>query len=228
MRRGKRLLFEKMTWQLPRGKFLAVTGASGAGKSSFLACLGGIVAPFDGEIKLAVADKKSIGFVFQNFRLTANLSVLTNVLCGRLGAYHWWQTVFSFAESDRRAAFAVLRELGLETLVHRQVRKISGGEQQRVAVARVVLQNPEIILADEPTSNLDAELARKVLTLFRRKCAEENCTIIAVLHDRRMVEEFADYELEIGAEFENGWRFGLNNSAVKSQTKDFVAADGRG
>lgn len=196
-----------MNWKLPRGKFLAVTGASGAGKSSFLACLGGIVAPTEGDFTLSASDEKSIGFVFQSFRLTANLSVLTNVLCGRLGAYNWWQTLFSFPENERQNAFAMLRELGLENLVHRQIRQISGGEQQRTAVARVLLQNPEIILADEPTSNLDTDLARRVLTILRRKCELENRTVIAVLHDREMVREFADYELKIGAEFENGWSF---------------------
>ncbi|MCY7376191.1 MAG: ATP-binding cassette domain-containing protein [Pyrinomonadaceae bacterium] len=204
LRRGEKLLFENMNWRLPRGKFLAVTGASGAGKSSLLACLGGALVPTSGAVKLA-ADKKSIGCVFQNFRLTANLSVLTNVLCGRLGAYSWRQTVFSFPERERQNAFQILRQLKLETLVHRQVRQISGGEQQRAAIARALLQNPEIILADEPTSNLDADLARRVLSILRRRCAEENRTVIAVLHDGRMVEEFADYELKIGAEFENGW-----------------------
>ncbi len=196
-----------MNWELPRGKFLAVTGASGAGKSSFLACLGGIIAPTMGTFKLSAADEKSIGFIFQSFRLTANLSVLTNVLCGRLGAYNWWQTLFSFPESERQKAFAILGELGLEKLLHRQVRQISGGEQQRTAVARVLLQNPEIILADEPTSNLDARLAKRVLSILRRKCERENRTVIAVLHDTRMVADFADYELKIGAEYENGWIF---------------------
>lgn len=196
-----------MSWRLPSGKLLAVTGASGAGKSSLLACLGGIVAPLSGEFKLAASDERVIGLIFQNYRLTANLSVLTNVLCGRLGAYKWWQTLFSFADSERQKAFRILRELGLEKLVHRQVRQISGGEQQRTAVARALLQNPEIILADEPTSNLDAELARRVLSLLRRKCVEENCTVVAVLHDARMVEEFADYELKIGEQYENGWSF---------------------
>ncbi len=207
LKRGEKLLFEQMSWQMPPGKFLAVTGASGAGKSSLLACLGGTVAPSAGEFKLAVHDLKSIGFVFQNFRLTANLSVLTNVLCGKLGAYDWWQTIFSFSERDRQTAFAILRELGLEKLVHRQVRKISGGEQQRTAVARVLLQNPPIILADEPTSNLDAALADKVLTRLRGGCTEQNQTIICVLHDRRLVEKFADYELQIGAEYKDGWSF---------------------
>jgi phosphonate transport system ATP-binding protein len=215
LKRGEKMLFEKMTWQLRRGKFLAVTGASGAGKSSLLACLGGVLQPTSGEYKLAAVDAKSIGVIFQNFRLTANLTVLTNVLCGKLGAYNWRRTLFGFAENERQKAFAILRELGLENLIYRQARKVSGGEQQRTAIARLLLQNPEIVLADEPTSNLDADLARRVLTVLRRKCLEENCAVIAVLHDRRMVEEFADFELEIGAKFENGWRFDIAETRTK-------------
>ncbi len=205
LRRGEKLLFERMSWQLPPGKFLAVTGASGAGKSSLLACLSGAGEPEAGAFKLSVADSKSLGLVFQDFRLTMNLSVLTNVLCGKLGDYAWWQTLFSFAEDDRRAAFAILRELGLEKLVHRPVRKISGGEQQRCAVARVLLQDPPIILADEPTSNLDRESAKRVLSRLRRLCTERNRVVVCVLHDALNVEEFADCELKIGAEYRNGW-----------------------
>lgn len=205
LRRGGKLLFERMSWQLPPGKFLAVTGASGAGKSSLLACLSGAAEPESGAFKLSVADSKSLGLVFQNFRLTMNLSVLTNVLCGKLGDYAWWQTLFSFAEDDRRAAFAILRELGLEKLVHRPARKISGGEQQRTAVARVLLQDPQIILADEPTSNLDRESAKRVLSRLRRLCTERNRAVLCVLHDALNVEEFADCELKIGAEYRNGW-----------------------
>lgn len=196
-----------MSWKLPHGKFLAVTGASGAGKSSFLACLSGIVAPANGGFSLSAAEEKNVGFIFQNFRLTKNLSVLTNVLCGRLGAYNWRQTFFSFDESEKSNAFAILRELGLEKLIYRKVRQISGGEQQRTAVARALLQNAEIILADEPTSNLDNDLAKKVLGLLRRKCEAENRAAVVVLHDARLVAEYADYELEIGAEHENGWNF---------------------
>lgn len=205
LKRGEKLLFDQMSWQLPPGKFLAVTGASGAGKSSLLACLSGSVAQSSGAFDLSVADSKSIGVIFQNFRLTTNSSVLTNVLCGKLGKYAWWQTLFSFPEPDRRAAFAILRELGLEKLVHRQVRNISGGEQQRTAVARVLLQDPRIILADEPTSNLDRESAKLVLSRLRRLSAERNRAVVCVLHDAAMVEDFADYELKIGAEYRNGW-----------------------
>jgi ABC-type phosphate/phosphonate transport system ATPase subunit len=207
LRRGEKLLFEQMSWQLPEGKFLAVTGASGAGKSSFLACLSGSIESFAGAFNLSVKNQKSLGLVFQNFRLTANLSVLTNVLLGKLGDYAWWQTFFSFKKGDRQAAFSILRELGLENLVHRPVRKISGGEQQRTAVARVLHQAPQIILADEPTSNLDRELAKRVLSRFRQSCMERNQTVICVLHDARMVEDFADYELKIDARYPKGWHF---------------------
>ncbi len=203
--RGEKLLFEKMAWALPSGKFLAVTGASGAGKSSLLACLGGFAEPSAGEFKTSASG--SIGFVFQDFRLTANLTVLTNVLCGKLGDYAWWQTAFGFNQKDRQAAFEILRDLDLEKLVHRPVRTISGGEQQRTAVARTLLQDPRLILYDEPTSNLDAAAARNVLSNFRGLCAEKNRTVIAVLHDAPMVEDFADYELQIGAELRDGWNF---------------------
>ena len=205
LRRGEKLLFEKMSWQLPPGKFLAVTGASGAGKSSLLTCLSGAAEPEAGAFKLSVADSKSLGVVFQNFRLTANLSVLTNVLCGKLGDYAWWQTLFSFREGDRRAAYAILRELGLEKLIHRPVRKISGGEQQRCAVARVLLQDPQVIFADEPTSNLDQKSAARVLSLLRRLCTERNRAVVCVLHDAHNVDAFADCELKIGSEYRNGW-----------------------
>jgi phosphonate transport system ATP-binding protein len=206
LKRCERVLFERMSWQLPRGKFLAVTGASGAGKSSLLSCLANAIPPASGDFNFA-ADSDSVGIVFQNFRLTANLSVLTNVLCGRLGAYKWYQTLFSFPQKEREQAFRSLCELGLEKLVHRQVRQLSGGEQQRTAVARALLQNPSVILADEPTSNLDDKLARRVLSLLRRHCDDKKGAVIAVLHNEQLVSEFADCVLNISSEHENGWSF---------------------
>lgn len=207
LRRGDRTLFEKMRWHLPHGKILAVTGRSGIGKSSLLGCLGGFVNAAEGDVKLGPDGPRSVGFVFQSLRLTQNLSVLTNVLCGKLGEYAWWQTLFSFTDSDRQAAYGILVDLGLEQLVYRRVRNISGGEQQRTAVARVLLQNPAVMLADEPTSDLDAQSASRVLSLIRSACTTENRTAICILHDREAVKNFADYELTLGEEYENGWNF---------------------
>lgn len=207
LRRGGKLLFERMNWQLQPGRFLAVTGESGAGKSTLLACLGGLISPSGGRFSFFANDTRSIGFIFQNLRLTGNLSVLTNVLCGRLGNYDWWRTFFSFNRADRQAAFKILCELGLENLVHRQIRQVSGGEQQRTAVARVLLQSPAVILADEPTSNLDAVSAFRVLSLLRRECSAANRTVVCVMHNAEAVKTFADYELKIGDSYENGWKF---------------------
>jgi ABC-type Mn2+/Zn2+ transport system ATPase subunit len=145
--------------------------------------------------------------VFQNFRLTANLSVLINVLCGKLGDYPWWQTLFSFSENDRRTAFTILQELGLEKLVHRQVRKVSGGEQQRTAVARVLLQKPPIILADEPTSKSRRGFGGQGFSRFAAWLCGTKSNNRLRLHDARLVEKFADYELQIGAEYKHGWSF---------------------
>ncbi|MDM7921033.1 MAG: ATP-binding cassette domain-containing protein [Pyrinomonadaceae bacterium] len=205
LERGGRLLFSDMTWSLPRGSFLAVTGPSGAGKSSLLACLNGNVPAAAGSVNLGGLGGTAVGTVFQHLRLTNELSVLTNVLCGRLGQYRWWQTLAGFGREDREAAFEILGELGLGGLVHKPVRDISGGEQQRTAIARVLFQSPTLILADEPTSNLDHALADQVLIRFRSLCKEQGCTVISVLHDRDLVERYADVELKIGEPVEKGW-----------------------
>ncbi|MBX3245272.1 MAG: ATP-binding cassette domain-containing protein [Acidobacteria bacterium] len=198
--RGDRCLFEQMTWSLAKGNFLAVTGPSGVGKSSLLACLQGMITPSDGECHLNVERRSLVGTVFQHLRLTNELSVLTNVLCGRLGNYGWQRTLFGFTTSDRLQAFQIITELGIADLAHKPVKNISGGEQQRTAIARVLFQDPEIILADEPTSDLDPALSLKIMGMLRTLCREGEKTVVAVMHDRELVEEFADVELSLMAD----------------------------
>ncbi|HMQ05612.1 MAG TPA: ATP-binding cassette domain-containing protein [Pyrinomonadaceae bacterium] len=201
--RAGRKLFDEMSWKLPPGSFLAVTGPSGAGKSSLLSCLAGELEPFGGSFDL---HGRSIGCVFQDFRLSGNLSVLNNVLCGSLGRRNWWQTLLRFDAAERSDAFDLVRSLGLAELIHKPVTNVSGGEQQRTAVARTLLHRPDIILADEPTSQLDSETARLVLSRLR-EAARAGKTVITVLHDTRLVEDFADCELVIDSALANGWKF---------------------
>lgn len=199
--RAGRKLFDEMSWELRPGSFLAVTGPSGAGKSSLLTCLAGELEPSSGTVDLG---QGNIGCIFQDFRLSANLSVLKNVLCGSLGRHHWWQTLLGFDADEREQAFDIADSLGLGGLVHKTVTNVSGGEQQRTAVARALMQRPEIILADEPTSQLDSETARLVLGKLRDQ-AREGKTVIVVLHDSRLVDEFADVELAVDSDLPKGW-----------------------
>jgi len=201
--RAVRTLFDQMSWTLPPGSFLAVTGPSGAGKSSLLSCLAGELEASNGSIDL---QDRSVGCVFQDFRLSTNLSVLNNVLCGSLGRYTWWNTLIRFDAAERMDAFEVIRSLGLAELVHKPVSNVSGGEQQRTAVARALMQRPDVILADEPTSQLDTDTARIVLGKLR-EAARAGKTVIAVLHDSRLVADFADSELVIDSGLVNGWEF---------------------
>lgn len=200
--RDGRTLFSSMNWRLSPGEFLAVTGRSGAGKSSLLAAIAGSLTPASGSIDVAAP---STGVVFQDLRLTAELSVLTNVLCGRLGRYEWWRSLAGFSSGDRLAAYNILQTLDIAHLCHRPVRNISGGEQQRTAIARVLFQEPDIILADEPTSNLDNALSHHVLASIRSECRTSGRSAICILHDREFVERYADIELRIDATIGNGW-----------------------
>jgi len=215
LERNGRWLFRNISLTLPRGRFIAVVGPSGVGKSSLLGCLAGLIRPSEGAATYRCVQgcdhapvdfQTRIGIIFQNLLLAENSSVLRNVLCGRLGRYPWWKTLFRFPPADAQEAYAIIADLGLAEYVHRRVGEISGGEQQRVGVARALFQGPEIVLADEPVSNLDVYLAGRVLGILRQHAHEQNRTVLCVLHDPRLVERFADYALSINPGNPEDWR----------------------
>ena len=215
LERNGRWLFRGLTWQVPRGKVIAVVGGSGAGKSSLLACLGGLLTPSEGTISCANSKgaacspfqyQQRIGFVFQHLALSHHSTLLRNVLCGRLGRYSSLRTLIGFPYEDKCEAWRLLHDLGLGTYAHRRAREVSGGEQQRTALLRAIFQEPELILADEPVSQLDTYLSGRVLGLLRQQAHEHGRTVICVLHDPSLVERFADFALSLNPTDPAAWK----------------------
>lgn len=215
LQRGDRWLFRNLDVAIPRGKFVAIVGPSGVGKSSFLSCLAGMLSSTEGEIHYRCIEncshrpfdfQKRIGIIFQSLMLTPNSTVLSNVLCGRLGRYPWWKTLFTFPKGDKREAAHILNDLGLNRCIQRWVAEVSGGEQQRTAIARALFQQPEIFLADEPVSNLDVYLTGRVLGILRQEASVNRRTVLCVLHNPELVDRFADMVLSFDPMNPEGWR----------------------
>lgn len=179
-----------ISFSVPDGQFASIVGRSGSGKSTLLSLLGALDKPTGGSI--VVGDKdvttmsdheligyrgRSIGFVFQNYNLVPSLTALENVMLPMEFAR------VPKAERQQRAT-ELLREVGLEDdQMQRKPGRLSGGQQQRVAIARALANKPHLILADEPTGNLDSETGKKIFDLLHELSRKENTTIIVVTHD---------------------------------------------
>jgi putative ABC transport system ATP-binding protein len=186
-----------ITLQIASGEFVALLGASGSGKSSLLNLLAGLDSPSSGTVivegqslaglsreQLAKYRRHTVGMVFQSFNLIPSMSVVENV-----------ELPLRFAEVERtkRAAMAIssLDRVGLSgRLKHRPI-ELSGGEQQRVAMARALINEPRILLADEPTGNLDSRTGTEVMELIRGLNESLKMTVVLVTHERELAEKYA-------------------------------------
>jgi phosphonate transport system ATP-binding protein len=204
LKRGDRTLVENLDLEVPRGTLVAITGPSGVGKTSFLESLAGSLVPSAGKITLFNSEgqprtpseyRRHIGVISQEFLLTLNATSLTNVLCGSLGRHPWWRTLFGFPATEQRRAVEWIDRVHLRCHAHKPVSLLSGGEQQRIAIARALLQDPDILLADEPVSNLDGSLAVELMQLLKDGARRQGRTVFCVLHDPRLVEQFADLHI---------------------------------
>jgi putative ABC transport system ATP-binding protein len=179
------------------GEIVLIMGPSGSGKTTLLSMLGALLKPSEGTIQLngtvisALSEGRlpevrlrQFGFIFQDFNLLSALTALENVaLVGQLAG-------MKGGDARRRAA-ALLEELGLGPRLHFLPEKLSGGEKQRVAIARALINDPALILADEPTANLDSKIGHDIMRLMRRIAREQGRSVVIVSHDQR-IKDIAD------------------------------------
>ena len=180
-----------LSLKVDKGEFLFLTGPSGAGKSTFLRLLLREELPSEGELRVAgrnltdlgrsevQAYRRSVGFVFQDFKLIPRFTVFQNVsfVMRVLGA---------LPAVQQRKTFQVLKWVGLQHRMNALPDELSGGEQQRIAIARALVNDPQIVLADEPTGNLDPDLSLEIMNLFREVNAR-GTTVVVATHDRELI-----------------------------------------
>jgi putative ABC transport system ATP-binding protein len=177
---------------IAEGEFVSIMGPSGCGKSTLLNLMGLLDVPTSGRVaiggevvdtyddrRLARLRNRQIGFIFQTFHLVADLSVLDNVEIPLL--YRRTRTA-----ERRRLALAALERVGLGSRIHHFPSQLSGGQQQRVAIARAIVGQPRILLADEPTGNLDSQMGDEIMAILREFNTSEKTTIVMVTHDGRL------------------------------------------
>jgi len=188
-----------------KGEFVAVIGRSGAGKSTLLRCINRMVEPtigrirFDGEEVLTLPRNRlrslrtKVGMIFQHYNLVPRLTVAENVLHGRLGFKSTWAGLFGlYSDTEKRRAWDLLVQLGLEAQVHQRCDLLSGGQKQRVGIARALIQDPRLILCDEPIASLDPSSAKVIMDHLRRISDESGITILINLHQVDVAVQYAD------------------------------------
>lgn len=188
---------------IPAGQVVGLIGPSGAGKSTLIRCVNRLVEPTSGSIRLGDTEitrlggaglrraRRRMGMIFQEYALVERLTVMENVLSGRLGYVGFWRAFLRrFPQADIDRAFAVLERVGLLDHVDKRADELSGGQRQRVGIARALVQEPDILLVDEPTASLDPKTSRQIMRLIVEVCAERQLAAIVNIHDVALAQMF--------------------------------------
>jgi phosphonate transport system ATP-binding protein len=224
-----------VSFEVPAGEFVAVIGLSGSGKSTLLRCINRLIEPTAGEIwwndiqlshisgeELRRA-RRQIGMIFQHFNLVDRSTVLTNVLSGRLGYVNPIASVLGrFPEEDVARAHASLARVGIPDKADNRADELSGGQRQRVGIARALMQEPQMILADEPVASLDPALAHSIMRRLQEINREDNITILCSLHFLDLVQQYSTRAIAL-----NEGKLVFDGTPEEIDDKKFVEIYGR-
>ncbi len=198
------LILKGLNFSTGDRKLTAIIGSSGAGKSTMLRCINRLVTADSGEILFEGVDllklrgkqlqqaRRQIGMIFQGYNLVDRLTVMENVLSGRLGYVSLFQGVFrKFPADDVDHAYQLLKRVGLSQYINKRCDELSGGERQRVGAARALMQNPSILLADEPTASLDPKTSELIMELIANLAEELDLPVLINLHNVAQAKHYA-------------------------------------
>ncbi len=198
------LALKDIDLEVPDSQVMALIGPSGAGKSTLIRCVNRLVEPTSGQVYLNETEltslnqgqlrraRRRMGMIFQEYALVERLSVMENVLSGRLGYVSFWRSWFrKYPQSDIDEAFRLLERVGLDHMVDKRADELSGGQRQRVGICRALIQNPELLLVDEPTASLDPKTSRQIMRLIVELCEERGLASIVNIHDVMLAQMFA-------------------------------------
>ena len=198
------LALQGIDLSIPNGQVLALIGPSGAGKSTLIRCINRLVEPTNGsailnEVNLTKLSsrglrksRRKMGMIFQEYALVERLTVMENVLSGRLGYVGFWKSFLRrFPKKDVNEAFRLLDRVGLLEMADKRADELSGGQRQRVGICRALIQDPDLLLVDEPTASLDPKTSRQIMRLINELCQERGLTAIINIHDVLLAQMFS-------------------------------------
>ena len=198
------LALQGIDLSIPNGQVLALIGPSGAGKSTLIRCINRLVEPTNGsailnEVNLTKLSSRALrksrrkmGMIFQEYALVERLTVMENVLSGRLGYVGFWKSFLRrFPKKDVNEAFRLLDRVGLLEMADKRADELSGGQRQRVGICRALIQDPDLLLVDEPTASLDPKTSRQIMGLINELCQERGLTAIINIHDVLLAQMFS-------------------------------------
>ena len=198
------LALQGIDLSIPNGQVLALIGPSGAGKSTLIRCINRLVEPTNGsailnELNLTKLSSRALrksrrkmGMIFQEYALVERLTVMENVLSGRLGYVGFWKSFLrKFPKKDVNEAVRLLDRVGLLEMADKRADELSGGQRQRVGICRALIQDPDLLLVDEPTASLDPKTSRQIMRLINELCQERGLTAIINIHDVLLAQMFS-------------------------------------